>query len=247
METTVENTDILHNPPLTKGGKPDNRYKPPRYTADGALMTVRTSRSKKKLPPRKIEIYKAEIEKKKKKYNYSVKTGGPTKYDPDFHPHDCLRMGREGYFAVEMAAEWDVHLDTVYEWVKVWPNFSESYKRAQSLRTAWLLKQGKSGLFNSKESSLNSMVWGKMMHYDGQNTDERTLFIPGMAECNTLDEMTKCAIQAYSNQTMTAREAFIFMQMLSVKAGIEEKTEIRKMLEEIKEKQDSNIIDVDKS
>jgi hypothetical protein len=159
--------------------------------------------------------------------------GRPTDYDPDFHPTDCLRLGKMGYFKVQMADEWDVCVDTISEWCIQHKNFSAAYKRAQGLRASWLLKQGQSGLFGSKECQLNAVAWSMMMRYDGQNTDERTVSIPEMKDCKTFSEMSACTIKAFSEGRLTPKEANTLCEIIAKSARVEEVTELRKMLDEI--------------
>lgn len=204
---------------------------------NGNVKTLRTPKSKKKLGPRKIDAYRAKIEEKKKLYGYP-KPSRPTKYDPEFHPADCIRMGKEGCFGVEMVSEWEISWDTLHEWCKRYPEFSDAYQKAQSHRTTWLIRWAKSGAVGTKDAQINSAVWSRLMTYDGQNTEERTVYIHGLSDCKTLDEMSKCAIQAFGQKEITAREAFVLTQLISTSATIQEKTETHKMLEEIKAKVD---------
>jgi hypothetical protein len=159
--------------------------------------------------------------------------GRPTLYKPEFHPEDCERLGKLGYFKVEMAEEWDVHTDTINDWCNAHPEFLLAYKRAQGFRASWLLKQGKSGLFGSKECSFNAVAWSMMMRYDGQNTDERTVSLPELKDCKTFAEMATCVIRAFGDNRLTPKEANTLTDIIGKGAKIEEVTELRKMLEEI--------------
>lgn len=159
--------------------------------------------------------------------------GRPTKYDPDFHPEDCIRLGKLGYFKVEMAEEWDVSCDTINDWMHANQEFLHAYKKACSYRASWLLKQGKSGLFGSKDSSLNAVAWSMMMRYDGQNTDERTVDLPELADCKTFADMSACVIKAFGQGRLTPREANVLADVIGKGAKVDEVTELRKMLEAI--------------
>jgi hypothetical protein len=142
-------------------------------------------------------------------------------------------MGKEGFFKVQMAEEWDVCCDTISEWVRNHPEFSSAYKRAQQYRASWLLKVGRSGLVGSKDRQLNAVAWSMMMRYDGQNTDERTVNIPEMKDCKTFSEMSSCVVRAFSEGRLTPKEANTLTDIISKGAKIEEVTELRKMLEDI--------------
>ena len=164
-----------------------------------------------------------------------AKVGRPTKYKPDFHPKDCIRMGKEGFFKVEMALEWDVCCDTINEWCAQHEEFSYAYKRACHYRAAWLLKAGKSGLFGNKESQLNALAWSMMMRYDGQNTDERKVKLPALRKCKTFAEKAKCVINAFGDGKLTPKEANTLADLICKEAKVEETTELRAKLEAIEE------------
>lgn len=159
--------------------------------------------------------------------------GRPTLYDPNFHPQNCIELGKQGYFKVQMAEVWDVDTDTIDEWRKKHVEFSGAYKRACNYRAAWLLAQGREGLFGNKDSQLNALAWSMMMRYDGQNTDERTVNIPEMKDCKTFSEMSQCVVRAFSEGRLTPKEANTLTDIISKGAKIEEVTELRRMLEEI--------------
>ena len=162
-----------------------------------------------------------------------AKVGRPTKYKPDFHPQDCLRLGKEGYFKVEMALEWDVCCDTINEWCAQHEEFSDAYKRACHYRAAWLLKVGKSGLFGNKESQMNALAWSMMMRYDGQNTDERTVSLPELAKCKDFNEMSDCVVKAFASGKLTPKEANTLADLISKGVRVEEVTVLREKLEAI--------------
>ena len=57
-------------------------------------------------------------------------TGRPTKYKPEF----CdviIELGREGKTKSHMAQALDVSRDTIHEWTRVHPEFSDAMKRAE--------------------------------------------------------------------------------------------------------------------
>lgn len=57
--------------------------------------------------------------------------GRPTKYDPSFCD-TIIELGREGKTKAHMAIDLNVSEDTIYEWLKVHPEFSEAMKRAEA-------------------------------------------------------------------------------------------------------------------
>lgn len=163
------------------------------------------------------------------------KRGRPTKYDPDFHPQDCIEMGKNGAFKVQMARKWDVNTDTINEWCLKHPDFSDAYKRSCNYRAAWLMDQGMAGLHNEKGSSFNAVAWSMMMRYDGQNTDERTINLPEMAKCNTFSEQADCVVKALADGKLTPKEAKTLAEIISIGAKVEESAELKKRIEQLEE------------
>lgn len=69
--------------------------------------------------------------------------GRPTKYTDEM-PEKLIASLAMGKTIAQFACSVDVCVDTVYEWVKVYPKFSEAFKRgrakSESFWTDWLQK-----------------------------------------------------------------------------------------------------------
>jgi hypothetical protein len=83
----------------------------------------------------------------------------PSSYDPAYC-EQVIEWGRQGKSLTWMAANLDVNRDTVYEWEKVHPEFSDALTRARALCQAWWEDQGQAGLFMP---GFNGSVWAKNM------------------------------------------------------------------------------------
>lgn len=84
--------------------------------------------------------------------------GRPTKYDPKY----CdlmIEVMKEGASMHEFAAEINVNIDTIHEWFKEYPEFTEAKKIALSKCQAWWERAGRKGLYGNKENMFNSAVW----------------------------------------------------------------------------------------
>ena len=53
---------------------------------------------------------------------------GPSLYDPKLHPKLAFWLAQAGLIDEQIADEIGIHVDTLYEWRKVHPEFSESLK-----------------------------------------------------------------------------------------------------------------------
>ena len=142
-------------------------------------------------------------------------------------------MGKLGYFKVQIANEWNVDCDTILNWTREHKEFLGAYKKAQQYRAAWMMKKAQSGLQNDKGSSFNAIAWSMMMRYDGQNTDERTVNLPEMADCKTFGEMSQCVVKAFAQGKLTPKEANTLTDIISKGSKIDEVTELRSKLEAI--------------
>jgi transposase-like protein len=57
-----------------------------------------------------------------------AKVGRPSLYDPNLHPKLAFWLAQAGLTDEQIAEELAVHVNTLYEWRKVHPEFSESLK-----------------------------------------------------------------------------------------------------------------------
>lgn len=69
--------------------------------------------------------------------------GRPSKYKPEFC-EQVIEYGKEGMSLHEMALELDICYDTLNEWCKEKPEFSEAVKKARSYSQGWWEKLGRS-------------------------------------------------------------------------------------------------------
>lgn len=82
--------------------------------------------------------------------------GRPTKYDPDLIPA-MLEAFYEGMSKHEVAVTvLGVHIDTMYEWEKVHPEFSEALKKGVELSRAWWEKRGRTSL---NDETFSATLW----------------------------------------------------------------------------------------
>ena len=163
--------------------------------------------------------------------------GQPTKYNPNFHPDEIIRlMKEEGKTSVQVARDWDVTEETLSEWRRVHKEFSEASRRAKHFRRAWWIDKGQKGLFTPGDVKFDSRLYCMMMKYDGINLDERIVKLPELAECKTFSEQATVICGALACGKITVKEAQGYVDVISICARIEEVTELRRKLEEIESK-----------
>lgn len=84
--------------------------------------------------------------------------GRPTKYKPEYCQMLIDHMS-EGLSFESFAAIIDVNRETLYDWSRKIDEFSDAKKRAFDKSQLWWEKIGIEGLWNSKDSSLNTGVY----------------------------------------------------------------------------------------
>lgn len=81
--------------------------------------------------------------------------GRPTDYRPEYCD-TVIELGREGKSKAQIAANLDVSRDTIDEWCKVHPEFSDAIKRARELSLSWWEDQGQQGIWAGKLFNANA-------------------------------------------------------------------------------------------
>jgi hypothetical protein len=64
------------------------------------------------------------------------KGGRPTKYKPEYC-EKAVEIMSEGYSIAGLAGKLRIDTDTIYEWAKVHPEFSDALKRARRAAACW--------------------------------------------------------------------------------------------------------------
>ena len=90
-----------------------------------------------------------------------AKEGQPTKYKPEY-VKKLKEFLADGYPFEAFAGEVDVCPDTIYEWCKVHPEFSEAKKLGRSKGLKTFIDQGKKGAYG-KIKGFNATPWIFMM------------------------------------------------------------------------------------
>ena len=89
--------------------------------------------------------------------------GRPTSYKPAY----CAAVifaGAQGKSIAWMAANMDVSKDTIYEWEKVHPEFSDALKCARAKSQAWWEDSGQSNMLLAQgQGTFSAAVWSRSM------------------------------------------------------------------------------------
>lgn len=81
--------------------------------------------------------------------------GRPTVYKADFCDI-AIRIMRKGYSRTHLACELGVIRETLKEWERVHPDFSEAMKKADELAEKWWEKHARKNIYNK---DFNTKLW----------------------------------------------------------------------------------------
>lgn len=85
--------------------------------------------------------------------------GRPSEYDPSYC-EKVIEWGAAGKSKTWMAAKIGICRDTIYQWERNHPEFSDALKRAKALEQMWWEDSGQDGMTGDK---FNGQVWGRSM------------------------------------------------------------------------------------
>ena len=109
--------------------------------------------------------------------------GRPTKYPKDACER-IIEYGKQGMCMAEMASEFEVTRETLYEWARVHDDFSDSLTCAQELSEGYWARQIRDGLklppaefqgaANLKYMAQRFKGWSEKAHVETKETDPKT-------------------------------------------------------------------------
>lgn len=84
--------------------------------------------------------------------------GRPTKYDPKMID-EIVPFMSQGYSKEALAGHLGISKDTLYEWVKLYPEFSDAIKRGVSKSQMLWEQKGMEGLFTDEKTKFAQSMW----------------------------------------------------------------------------------------
>jgi hypothetical protein len=85
--------------------------------------------------------------------------GRPLIYDENYHPAKVLELSKDPISLANVAVELDVHVDTLHDWSKKYPIFSEALKSYRMRLEDKMIKFGHEMMKNSKDKSAPTWVF----------------------------------------------------------------------------------------
>lgn len=68
--------------------------------------------------------------------------GRPPKYRKDFHPQSFIEHSKQGKHLYQIAYEWDVCRDVLYQWQAKHSEFNDAVKKGKQYAEAWYMNLG---------------------------------------------------------------------------------------------------------
>lgn len=85
--------------------------------------------------------------------------GRPSKFDPEEMLPKLSEIGTEGGSKAEMAVALGISRDTFHRWIREYPEFSDSVKKAELLSQIWWEKKGREKTFDSNGFNATSFIF----------------------------------------------------------------------------------------
>lgn len=90
----------------------------------------------------------------------SKPNGRPPIYDKDFHPQECIELGRKGKSVTEICNAFDIMRETYYNWTKTHKEFSDAHKKATQLKEEWYTAFGQNlAAGKIKGGNVTAYIW----------------------------------------------------------------------------------------
>lgn len=157
---------------------------------------------------------------------------GPlSKYKPEYD-EQIIELVKRPMNLYLVAAEWGVCRDTLNEWTKVHPSFSDAYARAKTIRAGLLLERVEIGM---SDREFNAPAAKLVLSQEEQMSLRRRIKIDGISK-GTLSDKANRVLEEVEEARISPDEALSLMHSISQATKIEEITNVREELNTIKEK-----------
>lgn len=160
--------------------------------------------------------------------------GRPSKYKPEYDKRIVeLAKTKEGRHMYRIASIFGVCHDTMLEWCEVYPTFSEAYAQGASEQKSRLLDLVEEHILNR---DLNQTGINLLFRHAGGFAEQRALRIKNISK-GTHSDKVQAVLEFCERVGMAPDEFQKSITALGTIAKIDEVTELRKMVEDLEEKE----------
>jgi len=78
---------------------------------------------------------------------------GPSIYRPEYHPVSFVELSQKGKCKAQIARDWQISRETIYEWERKYPEFSDAVKRGVEYCEAWYMDIGQAAMVNKAKDA----------------------------------------------------------------------------------------------
>jgi hypothetical protein len=159
---------------------------------------------------------------------------GNSIYLPEFHPQNCIELGKEGKFLVEMAKEWETSTKIINDWIKKHMIFRYAYARSCNYRTAYYIKLARENVVSDRQKQISHQILSLLLRYDGQHVDERPVVLNGaLSKKKTNEEKSIAILQAFDEGKLSPKELQAAMGALKIAVDIADLSDIKQRLDQL--------------
>jgi hypothetical protein len=164
-----------------------------------------------------------------------IKMGAPLKYDCDVHPALLIEVFDRGDDIAMFCSTLGICRSTFYNWIDEFPEFKSAYNVAREMsRTKWEAIGGLNGVVMPIDVSFNTTLWSINMRNRFGYTEQRKVKVKGLSAAETPEEMSKTIMKGVEEGKYTSSEATALMSIPLSTVKIQEHTEIKKDMKDIK-------------
>lgn len=156
------------------------------------------------------------------------------KYDPEYHIPILLEHFMEGRSISAFCYSAEVCEKTFFNWVDKYPPFRISYEVAKRLAEMWWEQKALLNLEGAPGITFNQTLWSMVMRNRFNYTEHRRLHVPNLKTTKNLKEQVNALIAYLADGNLTAPEANQISNLILAAMKVEEHTEVKKELAELK-------------
>ena len=157
----------------------------------------------------------------------------PPKYDEGYHTPLLLKMLSKGESRAMYCAEAKIAVRTFYDWLDMHPEFSDAYEVGTQMSQAYWERLAAK---NIGVPNFNYSIWAAVMRDRFNHSEYRKLKFKGIDIVKTAAERFGIVLTEISKGNLTGQEAVQISNVIANGVKIDENTELRKEVEEIKER-----------
>jgi hypothetical protein len=157
------------------------------------------------------------------------------KYYCSYYQERCdevITSGMQGHFPVQMARDMSVHPDTLYEWDKMYPEFSKAFEMAKVVASAWWLDLAKVNMLNKE---FNTALYTQITRTQRGSLGYNGRRVHGFKEAKTFTEKLAIVDELFSVGAITLAETEKLYALVEKHAKIVETNDLAKILHELNE------------